>query len=235
MANKVDIKSAKECYQEGTDYQFETPEAALGPWTSYSILHDPKHMCFVLSRYKFCAKMLEGKKTVMEIGAGDGFGLPIIAQAAEKVFAVDWDERLLDGNKRRLSHLQNVEYIHVDLNEGSPDITVDAAFSIDVIEHLEPEKEIVFMDNVVKCIRPNGILITGTPNITASQYATPRSKAQHINLKSWQTLRELTERYFENAFMFGMNDEVIHTGYAPMCHYIWAIGAGVRNEWILPR
>ena len=147
----------------------------------------------------------------------------------EKVFAVDWDERLLDSNKRRLSHLKNVEYIHVDLNEGSPDIKVDAAFSIDVIEHLEPEKEIVFMDNVVKCIRRNGVLITGTPNITASQYATPRSKAQHINLKSWQTLRELTERYFENVFMFGMNDEVIHTGYAPMCHYVWSLGVGVRR------
>ncbi|MCX5805044.1 MAG: hypothetical protein NT010_03090 [Proteobacteria bacterium] len=33
-ANKIDTKSAKKCYREGTDYQFETPEATLGPWTS---------------------------------------------------------------------------------------------------------------------------------------------------------------------------------------------------------
>jgi hypothetical protein len=34
--------------------------------------------------------------------------------------------------------------------------------------------------------------------------------------------------------MFGMNDEVVHTGYAPMCHFIWAMGVGVKKEWQKP-
>ena len=228
MANAKIHKSAKKAYKEGTAYQFNIRELKLGPWTSYSLINDPKHMCFVLSRYKFCAKMLEGKKVVMEIGSGDGFGLPIIAQAAKKVYAVDWDKRLLEGNAQRLKHLQNVEYLHVDLNKSSPDVAVDGAFLIDVIEHLEPEKEKVFLNNIVKCLKPEGVLIIGTPNITASEHATPRSRVQHINLKSSKSLRELMERYFENVFMFGMNDEVLHTGYASMCHYIWAIGVGLR-------
>ncbi len=225
-------KSTKELYRESTDYQFEQPELSLGPWTSYSLVNDAKHMCFVLSRYKFCAKMLEGKKAVMEIGLGDGFGLPIIAQAVEHVYAVDWDKRLLEGNARRLAHLKNVTYFHVDLNDTPPpNILVDAAFMIDVIEHVEPAKEAAFMENIVRCLRPNGVLITGTPNITARQYATQGSDISHVNLKSMKTLRELTECYFENIFMFGMNDEVVHTGYASMCHYIWSIGAGVRQCW----
>jgi len=224
-------KSARELYAEGTDYQFDTPELQLGPWTSYSLINDPKHMCFVLSRYKFCAKMLAGKKTVMEIGPGDGFGLPIVSQVVGHLYGVDWDHRLLESNARRLSHLQNVTYIHLDLNKEKPDLEVDAAFSIDVIEHLEPAKEANFMDNIIHCLKPNGVLITGTPNITASQYATPRSQVQHINLKSLKTLREVTERYFENVFMFGMNDEVLHTGYHAMCHYIWSLGVGLRAEW----
>jgi len=232
MENQTTEKTAKDAYHEGTDYQFDTGELSLGPWTSYSLIHDPKHMCFVLSRYKFCAKMLEGKKEIMEVGSGDGFGLPIIAQVAEKVYAVDWDERLLEGNRRRLSHLKNVKYIREDLNESSPDLCVDAAFSIDVLEHLEPKYEDVFIRNIVKCLKPNGILITGTPNITASQFATPRSQVQHINLKSMASLKTLMERYFDNVFMFGMNDEVLHTGYAPMCHYIWSIGVGVKEEFI---
>ena len=113
-------KSIKEIYAESTDYQFEQPELLLGPWTSYSLVNDPKHMCFVLSRYKFCAKMLEGKKVVMEVGPGDGFGLPIIAQSVEHVYAVDWDKRLLDGMARRLAHLKNVTYLHIDLNVPPP-------------------------------------------------------------------------------------------------------------------
>ena len=52
---------------------------------------------------------------------------------------------------------------------------------------------------------------------------------QHINLKSSKSLRGLMEKYFENVFMFGMNDEVVHTGYAPMCQYLWAVGAGPRR------
>lgn len=183
-------KSAKKAYKGGTDYQFNTPELKLGPWTSYSLINDPKHMCFVLSRYKFCAKMLEGKKVIMEIGSGDGFGLPIIAQGAKKVYAVDWDKRLLEGNAKRLKHLKNVEYLQVDLNNSSPNVTVDGAFLIDVIEHLEPQKEKTFLTNIIKCLEPNGILIIGTPNITASKYATPRSKVQHINLKEYAGIAE---------------------------------------------
>ena len=37
-------------------------------------------MAFVLSRYKFLAKMLNDKTNVLEVGCGDGFGAPIIAQ-----------------------------------------------------------------------------------------------------------------------------------------------------------
>jgi len=228
VINSKTLKSAEKAYEEGTSYQFNTPEIKLGPWTSYSLINDPKHMCFVLSRYKFCAKMLEGKDVIMELGSGDGFGLPIIAQLAKKVYAVDWDKRLLEGNAQRLKHLKNVEYLRVDLNKRSPGVKVDGAFLIDVIEHLEPKSERIILNNIVKCLKPDGVLIVGTPNITASKHATPRSHMQHRNLKSNKMLRKLMERYFENVFMFGMNDEVLHTGYGSMCHYIWAIGAGLR-------
>jgi 2-polyprenyl-3-methyl-5-hydroxy-6-metoxy-1,4-benzoquinol methylase len=229
MTTPRPAKSAEEAYREGTDYQFETPELTLGPWTSYSLLHDPKHMAFVLARYKFCAKMLAGKKRIMEVGCGDGFGLPMLAQHAEHVYAVDWDKRLVDGNARRLAHLKNVTYIHADLNTESPGVTVDAALNVDVIEHLEQDKEPAFLDHLVGSLPADGVLITGTPNITASPYASPRSEAQHINLKSMDSLRTLMERYFTNVFMFGMNDEVLHTGFAPMCHYIWSLAVGVRR------
>ena len=59
---------------------FETEGLNQGPWTSWSMMHDARHMAFVLSRYKFVAKMLEGRKRVMEVGSGDAFGLPIVAQ-----------------------------------------------------------------------------------------------------------------------------------------------------------
>jgi 2-polyprenyl-3-methyl-5-hydroxy-6-metoxy-1,4-benzoquinol methylase len=232
MSTEAKNKSAAEAYAEGTDHQFLTDEITVGPWTSYSLLHDPKHLVFTLARYKFVAKMLAGRGTVLEVGPGDGIGLPIIAQAVDRVVAVDWDERLIEGNRRRLKSFGNIEHLRVDLNKEAINVKADAAFTIDVIEHLEASTEDKFMRAILCCLHKDGVLVTGTPNVTASQYASPRSEAQHINLKSMQTLQELTQRYCKNVFMFGMNDEVLHTGYSPMCHYIWSIGVGVRDEYL---
>ena len=38
-------------------------------------------------------------------------------------------------------------------------------------------------------------------------------------------LKKTMQVHFHNVFMFLMNDEVVHTGYHPMAHYIIALGA----------
>jgi 2-polyprenyl-3-methyl-5-hydroxy-6-metoxy-1,4-benzoquinol methylase len=223
-------KNAADLYKESTEFQFAVPEIPLGPWTSYSLMHDPKHLAFVLGRYKFVAKMLQGRERVMEVGSGDGFGVPLVANAVKQLFTVDWDQRLLDSNARRLKHLTNVTYVLADLNTQSPDLQVDAAYWVDVLEHLDAATESAVIENIVRCLPEDGVLITGTPNRTASQYASPQSEVAHINLKTMDELRALMQKYFRNVFMFGMNDEVLHTGYAPMCHYIWSLAVGVRRR-----
>lgn len=220
----------KELYRKGADFQFEYDEILLGAPTSYSLMNDPKHLAFVLSRYKFCAKMLEGKKKVLELGCGDGIGIPLIAQVVDKLYCVDWEQRPLDSIKRRLfKYITNVELICADVSKDQLDVPVDAVFSIDFLEHIDPVHEETVMKKIIDNLPINGILITGTPNITASQYASPCSDVQHINLKSMESLKELMETWFHNVFLFGMNDEVLHTGYGPMCHYIWSIAVGTRK------
>lgn len=228
MTTSKSKEFAWQCYTDGTDYQFNTQELSLGPWSSYSLINDPKHLVFVLARYKFCAKMLEGKDKVLEIGCGDGIGIPIIAQAVKHLHCVDWDSRNIEGCKRRLGHIKNVTYEQIDLNISSLKDKYDAAYSIDVLEHIDPSTESTFLKNILNSLKQDAILITGTPNVTANVYATERSRVQHINLKSMKDLKELTNKYFKHVFMFGMNDEVLHVGYAPMCHYIWSIGAEKR-------
>jgi 2-polyprenyl-3-methyl-5-hydroxy-6-metoxy-1,4-benzoquinol methylase len=225
----VTTTRAAELYKETTEAQFAAPELPLGPWTSYSVLHDPKHLGFVLARYKFVAKMMQGRGRVMEVGSGDGIGLPVVAQAVKHLYCVDWDQRLLDGNARRLPHLANVDYVLADLNVASPNLTVEAAYWVDVLEHLDAGTEAAVLDHIIGCLPDQGVLLTGTPNKTASQYASPQSERAHINLKTMEELRTMMQARFHNVFMFGMNDEVLHTGYAPMCHYIWSLAVGVRR------
>src|SRR6266478_4829424 len=51
---------------------------------------DPRCLAFMLSRYKFVAKMLSGRK-VAEIGCGDAFGSRIVKQEVEQLHVYDID------------------------------------------------------------------------------------------------------------------------------------------------
>lgn len=225
---KKENKKSWELHIEATNEQFVTEELKLGPWTSYSMIHDPKHMAFVLARYKFCSKILSGKDKVLEVGCGDGFGAPIMAHEVGKLHCVDWEKRNIDGNKRRLSFLQNTTFEHLDITNKKTSEKFDGIFSIDVIEHLLPEDENDFIKNMVDSLYDSGVLIIGTPNESASIHATHRSDIQHINLKNAKTMKESLDKYFYNCFIFSMNDEVIHTGYYPMAHYLFAVATGIK-------
>ena len=219
--------SQDQAFKLGTDFQF-IPSMKLGPWTSYSLLHDPKHMGFVLARYKFCAKMLEGKDSVLEVGCGDAFGIPIVAQSAAQVLGIDRELRLIQGNRRRLKPIKNISFRQMDICQNVPPEKFDASYSIDVIEHLDRGLNDRFIANQCACLHPEGVCIVGMPNVTADKYA-KFSRVQHINLMSHAKLRGLMQKYFKNVFMFSMNDEVIHTGFPLMAHYLFAMGVGVKE------
>ena len=61
----------------------------LGPYTSHIWRDDPKHLLFLLARYKFCSKLLAGKNNVLEVGCGDSFGTAIVLQTVKKVHGID--------------------------------------------------------------------------------------------------------------------------------------------------
>lgn len=218
----------EEAYHLGTDYQF-VDSISLGPWTTYSLLHDPKHMGFVLARYKFPAKMFDGFESAIEVGCGDAFGTPIVAQHVKKVLAIEPDQRHIDSNKMRLGQIPNIEFRQGTIQDLKlSKSSFDGAYSIDVIEHLDNHLNDPFVESQARILKKDGVCIIGTPNKTAEQYASERSRVQHINLHTQQTLNALMSKYFKRVFMFGMNDEVLHTGYAPMCHYIFGMGVGVK-------
>jgi hypothetical protein len=71
--------------------------------------------------------------------------------------------------------------------------------------------------------------VIGSPSLQSQVYASEGSKAGHVNCKDGREFRKVMERYFENVFLFSMNDEVVHTGFAPMAHYLFALCVGPRR------
>ena len=200
----------------------------LGPYFSYQINNNIRHLLFVFSRYKFAAQMIgeEPKKSVLELGCSEGVGTLILAQVASTVKAVDFDEQTLAWAKGALSD-RNIEFICDDFL-GKRFGEFDAVVSLDVIEHIGAEKEEALLQTLLMNLNDEGTAVIGTPNMAASAYASEASRIGHINLYDQQRLKNLLLKGFKNVFIFGMNDEVLHTGFHPMCHYIFALACNKR-------
>ena len=99
----------------------------------------------------------------------------------------------------------------------------DGIFSLDVLEHIEAENEDAFLKNTCASLNRHGSLIVGMPSLESQVYASEGSKVGHVNCKSGNELRDFLKKYFHSVFMFSMNDEVLHTGFFPMSHYLLAV------------
>ena len=195
----------------------------LGRYTTQAYYDDPASLSFITSRYKFVAKMLSGKNTVLEIGCGDGFGGAIVAQRVDRLICTDINKPLLEDNVSRMGYFSNIEYHYHDFRENPFPEKVDAIYLVDVIEHIFIDEETSFLTNLVASLKDNGICLIGTPNIAAEKYASKYSKEGHVNLKDHTSLKDIGVKYFENSFQFGMSDEVVHTGFLPMSHFLWLL------------
>lgn len=222
-------KKAKESQnQTQFDTYAQKGGVVLGPYGSHIWRHDPRHLCFLLSRYKFVSKMLAGEKKVLEVGCGDSTGTPIILQTVETVCGIDFESLVIDDNRKRNEYGERCRYDVHDMTESPLGEKFSAAFAMDVIEHVPAKLEDAFIGNIVRSLDSDGVLLIGTPNITAHQYASEGSRSGHINLKSGDSLRKLMSKWCSRVFLFSMNDEVVHTGFSPMANYLIGMGCGVK-------
>ena len=195
----------------------------LGASSGGDYLNDPKHLLFSLSRYKFVSKMLTGLDNVLEIGCGDGFGTALVSAVVKRLTAVDLDNRQIEQNIETNPYANRIEFITHDILRGSVDGEFDAVFSLDVLEHIENEYEFRFMANLTASLKSDGVCMIGMPSLQSQAYASRLSKLGHVNCKTGDELKDLMEKLFRRVFIFSMNDEVLHTGFHPMSHYLIAL------------
>ena len=197
----------------------------LGLMTSYAWNDDPKRLTFTLSRYKFVSKLLSGRANVLEIGCADAFGTRIVRQEVQHLTATDFDPVFIEDVKKRMNPRWSFDaFVHDMLSGPVPPRNYDGIYALDVLEHIDPGDEPAFMSNLVGSLAPHGAVVLGMPSLESQAYASPNSKAGHVNCKSMPDFKQMMARYFHNVFMFSMNDEVVHTGYHKMAHYLLALG-----------
>jgi len=194
----------------------------LGPHYSYVLKNLTRRLVFVLSHYKFAAKLLGEGKNILEVGCSEGLGTMILAETARRVVGIDFDKDAIKEARQSFgSH--KVEFKDVDFLKKKIG-NFDGVVAFDVIEHIYPENERNFFKSICLNLKDDGICFVGTPNKTSEQYASPTSKIGHVNLFTWDRLKKTMDNYFRQVFIFSVNDEVVHTGFYPMAHYLIAVG-----------
>lgn len=216
-------------YQALLDHKGQKGSAVLGVMNNQVWHDDPRRLVFTLSRYKFVAKLLSGKKKVLEVGCGDAFASRIVQQEVGALTAIDFDPLFIEDIKSRADPDWPLNCAVHDMLAGPYAGKFDALYSLDVLEHIEQDKEDLFLRNALQSLIPEGVAIVGMPSLESQSYASPQSKEGHVNCKSGNDFKRLMQGYFHNVFMFSMNDEVVHTGYFPMAHYLLAVCANLKG------
>jgi len=192
---------------------------AAGGMTKHAFEIDPKRLLFILSRYKFVARMLEGKDTCLEVGCADGYGSRIVRQHVKDLYAIDIDAESISEAKRNQSVRWPITFSHCDFMSVRTWVS-DSVFALDVIEHIEAYRAYDFLARMSDAAP---VAIIGTPSLESQPYASELSKIGHINCYTAARLRKECSDHWRQVFIFSMNDEVVHTGFHPMAHYLFAV------------
>lgn len=211
----------------------KTAAGPLGIHTSYGWEMDPKRLGFTAARYKFVAKLLEGKKVVLEVGCGDAFFSRIVGQHVGSLHAVDINREYIGSayrNNPRLELTPETERSNKwgvvpydwDILKGPLTGIFEAVYCLDLFEHIREED--LLLSNLARCAP---VCVVGTPSLESQAYASEISKIEHVNCKTKDGLRLAMQKHFSQVFMFGMSDEVLHTGMMPA--YLFALGVNATK------
>jgi 2-polyprenyl-3-methyl-5-hydroxy-6-metoxy-1,4-benzoquinol methylase len=182
-----------------------------------------------MSYYKFASKLIGPGKRVLDVGCAEGIGTYLLAVENGHAHGVDLDEEALGCAQRNFAHDSRIRFSCRDFLQMPPQ-QWDAVVNFDLIEHILPDHVPPFWSRMADNLVHDGIAIVGTPNITSDQYAGPVARAGHVNLYSSDRLEAEMHQYFHHVFMFGASDEVVHTGFLPMAHYLIAVGCRKRSR-----
>ena len=101
---------------------------------------------------------------VMEMGCGAGIGIPNYISNVDKIYAVDYDQKLLDQITSKFKS-SKIKTINADLTgdwKNLSTIKVDAMILMDVLEHFEKDQK--FLSQASELIKPGGTLALKVPS-----------------------------------------------------------------------
>lgn len=99
---------------------------------------------------------------VLEIGIGDGVFTSILAKHFKKVLAVDGSRVIIDRVKKKLSDIENIEYICSFIEELTPNQKIDNIVMSHILEHVN--NPVSVLKKIKSFMHKDTILYISVPN-----------------------------------------------------------------------
>lgn len=145
----------------------------------------------ILAYYK-AAELVSGR--VLEIGTGMGYGVEVVAPAAERFITVDKSQAY------SVDLPSNTEFRQMTVPPlDFADESFDYVISFQVIEHIKRNRD--FVKEVSRVLRKGGSFIVSTPNAPMSLTRNP----WHVREYRAEELRQLLAPHFESVEMLGVD------------------------------
>ena len=131
---------------------------------------------------------------VLEIGTGMGYGIDVVAPAAERFITID-KSRAFEVKLPANAEFQQMEVPPI----GFEDASFDYVISFQVIEHIKRDRE--FVREVSRILRPGGKFIVSTPNAPMSLTRNP----WHVREYRPEELKALLGEHFSEVECLGVS------------------------------
>ncbi|MBV5278279.1 MAG: methyltransferase domain-containing protein [Campylobacteraceae bacterium] len=148
---------------------------------------------------KFLNEIAIEKAVILDIACGTGYGTIKFDGKGHKVYGADYDMEQINDNKARLSHKKDVIFQHEDImNLSFDDNTFDIIFSMETIEHVDPNKT---LNELKRVLKKDGYLILSTPqNSATGQCVNP----VHLYEYSLDEIKNIVSNYFKIEKVIGL-------------------------------
>lgn len=110
--------------------------------------------------------------TVLDLGCGIGRVARFVAPDCGRLWAVDISEPMLEFASQRMAQFDNITYLHCNDVEMAavPSKSVDLAYSLLVLQHLEREDAFLVLEEFRRILKPGGTLYLTFPNLLSDEY-----------------------------------------------------------------
>jgi 2-polyprenyl-3-methyl-5-hydroxy-6-metoxy-1,4-benzoquinol methylase len=120
-----------------------------------------------LARYEFAKKYICRLDNVLDAACGTGYGTYELAMMGREVVGIDTSVEAIEFARSNYA-ANNIAWHEGDCTKMSDilgDSSFDVVISYETIEHLNREAQSVFVDQIAKVLKKNGLAIISTPNV----------------------------------------------------------------------